>query len=84
MSNKIIERFIPFLVVGEGEHIYERPLKPRETKEQAEEALKLALVKEQPGCMGEIRHTFVCVAEQKLGLVIPKNAGKMTVINDSV
>ena len=80
MSNKIIERFIPFLVVGEGEHIYERPLKPRETVEQAEEALKTALIKEQPGCMGEVRHTFVCVAEQKPGLVMPNNSGKFTVI----
>jgi hypothetical protein len=81
MPNKIIERFIPFLVVGEGEHIYERPLHPRETMEQAEEALKLALIKEQPGCMGEVRHTFVCVAEEKSGLVLPKNSSKMTVIN---
>jgi hypothetical protein len=80
MSNKIIERFIPFLMVGEGEHIFERPLHPRKTEEQAEDALKVALIKEQPGCMGEVRHTFVCVAEQKPGLILPKNAG-LKVVN---
>jgi hypothetical protein len=81
MANKLIERFIPFLVVGEGEHIFERPLKPRETREQAEEALRAALIKEQPGCMGEIRHTFVCVAEEKPGLILPESPGKLKVIN---
>jgi hypothetical protein len=80
VANKIIERFIPVLVVGEEGHIRERPLKPRESMEQAEEALKAALIKEQPGCMGEIRRVFVCVVEESQ-LILPKNTGKLTVVN---
>jgi hypothetical protein len=78
MQKKIIKRFIPVLIVGKGDGIFEHPLQPQETERKAEELIEKELIKQQPGCMAEIRSCYVVVQEE--GIILPEKHGKLVVI----
>lgn len=79
--NKIIVVYQPvFDSILPSEKVIQKTLKPRDSYEKAEEALKEALLHEQSGSNGQIEKFFVCV-EDETGIITPPDAGKLILPN---
>jgi hypothetical protein len=80
MKKKIIKVYLPVLeILAPDGSIVERKLKPRETKEIAEDALDKALMGEVPGSNGWVDEFSVVVEESEI-LLPPGYGGEGGII----